>query len=96
MNVETRIYTTPWCPDCHKAKALLDRAGVKYTEVDVDGKNDVRAWLKKKSGQRTVPQIFFNTLSIGGCTDLESLLRSKTLSATLDRAANDHAGQLEF
>ena len=32
-NVE--VYTTMWCPFCHRAKHLLSGKGITFTEVDV-------------------------------------------------------------
>ena len=29
------IYTTPYCPYCHAAKALLKKKGVSFAEIDV-------------------------------------------------------------
>src|SRR5215471_18023078 len=34
---EVVIYTTPWCPYCRSAKALLNRKGVDYVEIGVGG-----------------------------------------------------------
>ena len=68
------VYTTNYCPYCVKAKALLDRKGAKYTEIDVTGDDEVRIRLVEKSGGRkTVPQIFINDKHIGGCDDLYAL-----------------------
>lgn len=74
-----RIYTTGWCGFCHRAKHLLADAGLKFEEIDVDGDFDKRQWLQKETGQRTVPQIFFGDESIGGCSELEALVRSGVL-----------------
>ena len=30
------MYTTPWCGYCQRLKAQLGRAGVAYTEVDIE------------------------------------------------------------
>ncbi len=80
-----KIYTTPWCGFCHRAKHLLAQHDVPFEEVDVDGDFETRAWLREKTGQRTVPQIFFGDESIGGCSDLEHLLRKGELDARLGR-----------
>ena len=64
------IYTTAWCPYCHRAKALLSKKGVAFDEFDVTGDDAKRAWLLEKTGQRTVPQIFINGVSVGGSDDL--------------------------
>ena len=65
------IYTTTYCPYCVKAKKLLDRKGLKYEEIDVTDKPDLRKMLVIKSaGRKTVPQIFIGDHPIGGCDDL--------------------------
>lgn len=70
-----RIYTTAWCPYCHRALALLDDAGLEYEQIRVDSDPETRAWLRQATGQRTVPQIFFGEESIGGCSELEAIVR---------------------
>jgi mycoredoxin len=53
-----RIYTTPWCGDCRMAKALLDRAGVGYEEIDIDHDPEaVATVLAINGGYTTVPTI---------------------------------------
>jgi hypothetical protein len=47
------IYVTPWCPYCVRAKGLLKRKGVAFTEVDVSDDPASRAWLVQATGQRT-------------------------------------------
>ncbi len=74
------IYTTASCPYCHAAKALLQKKGIHFTEIDVTDEDDFDA-LVKKTGWKTVPQIFINEKLIGGYTELTrhiSLLTSKT------------------
>lgn len=82
-----RIYTTPWCGYCHRAKRLLQEHGVPFEEIDVDGDFEKRAWLRTASGQRTVPQIFFGDDSIGGCSELTALVYRGELDAKLGRAS---------
>ncbi|HEY9164118.1 MAG TPA: glutaredoxin 3 [Magnetovibrio sp.] len=71
--VEVEIYTTPICPYCIRAKALLDKKGVKYTEVDVMRNPGKRKEMEERSGGHTVPQIFIGGEAIGGCDDLFEL-----------------------
>ncbi len=79
------IYTTNVCPYCVRAKQVLKKHGVPFTEVDVTGDDDKRRWLLERTGQRTVPQIFFDDDSIGGCTDLEAVVARGELDARLGR-----------
>lgn len=78
-----KIYTTPWCGFCHRAKRLLEQHGVPFDEIAVDGDREARVWLRKASGQRTVPQIFFDEESIGGCSELEVLIANQHLAEKL-------------
>ena len=70
---DVEIYTTPICPYCIRAKALLDRKGVKYKEVNVMTNPGKRREMEQRSGGHTVPQIFINGEGIGGCDDLFEL-----------------------
>ena len=67
------VYTKQNCPFCVRAKRLLDRKGVAYEEISVEGDDTLRAWLVKQSGQMTVPQIFAGERSLGGFSDVSAL-----------------------
>jgi glutaredoxin 3 len=68
------IYTTPICPYCHAAKALLNKKGAAFTEIDVSGDPALRQdMMAKAHGRCTVPQIFIGTTHVGGCDDLYAL-----------------------
>ena len=85
-NVE--IYAWRACPFCVRAKGLLDRKGVTYTEYAIDGDEAARAEMAAKSGgRRSVPQTFINGQHVGGCDDLRALERSGQLDALLGAAA---------
>jgi glutaredoxin 3 len=77
------IYTTPYCPYCVRAKALLDKKGVEYTETDVSDSGLRAAMTKRAGGSRTVPQIFIDDRHIGGCDDLHDLDRNGELDPLL-------------
>ncbi len=69
-----KIYTTPICPYCVRAKSLLKKKGAQFEEVDVFMDADARAEMEEKSeGRRTVPQIFIGDKHVGGCDDLYAL-----------------------
>jgi glutaredoxin 3 len=68
------IYTSSYCPYCISAKRLLDKKGVSYEEISVDGRSAVRAEMTSKAGGRyTVPQIWIGERHVGGCDDLYAL-----------------------
>lgn len=70
---EIIVYSSAVCPYCDRAKALLDRKGLAYQEIRVDLDEHKRIEMMELSGRRTVPQIFINGKSIGGCDDLYAL-----------------------
>jgi len=71
---KVKIYTTPICPYCVRAKALLKKKGASFDEVDVFMDADARQEMEDKSnGARTVPQIFIGEKYVGGCDDLYAL-----------------------
>lgn len=81
------IYTTPYCPYCHAAKALLKRKGVSFDEIDVSGDPALRQrMMLRANGRRTVPQIFVGETHIGGCDDLHELDREGGLDRLLEPA----------
>ena len=66
------IYTLPHCGFCTKAKALLNKRGIKFTEFDVSFDPLKRQqMLERSEGRRTVPQIFIHKRHIGGYEDLK-------------------------
>ena len=68
------IYTSPICGYCHRAKALLNKKGAAFTEIDVAGDASARdRMVERAKGRRTVPQIFIDGRHIGGCDDLYAL-----------------------
>lgn len=68
-----KIYTTPICPYCVRAKALLKKKGASYEEIDVFMDPDKREEMESISHRRTVPQIFIGDRHVGGCDDLYEL-----------------------
>ncbi len=78
------IYTTPYCPYCHRAKRLLAHKGARFEEIDVSGDWDAREALAEKAGGRTsVPQIWIGDLHVGGSDELHALDRAGKLDALL-------------
>ncbi len=68
------IYTTPYCPYCQDAKALLKQKNVAYTEIDVSRDRALRVQMTERAnGRATVPQIFIGATHVGGCDDLYAL-----------------------
>ena len=71
-NVE--MYTTASCPFCVRAKMLLEKKGVDYTNFAVDQRPDLRPEMEERaSGRTSVPQIFIDDYHVGGFDDLVDL-----------------------
>ncbi|CDY76918.1 Glutaredoxin 3 (Grx3) [Caballeronia glathei] len=81
------IHTTPACPYCIAAKALLRRKGVAFTEISIEGDKAAAAALAERTGRRTVPQIFIGQTHIGGFDDLHALETAGQLDELLERDA---------
>lgn len=68
------IYTTMWCPFCHRAKRLLSAKGVAFEEIDVSlSAARRREMTERAGGRRTVPQIFIDGEGVGGSDELAAL-----------------------
>jgi glutaredoxin 3 len=81
---KVRIYTTPICPYCVRAKSLLKKKGAEYEEIDVFMDGHARAEMyAQANGRRSVPQIFIGEKHVGGCDDLYALDRAGELDPLL-------------
>ena len=68
------VYTKFLCPYCTRAKALFDRKGTEYQEIDVTmDRAGFDTMVDRARGGRTVPQIFIDGKHIGGSDDLAAL-----------------------
>jgi len=79
------IYTTRYCPYCIAAKRLLSQKGAKFTEIDVSADQEERSRMAARAnGRMTVPQIFIDSIHVGGCDELYALDRAGRLDDLLD------------
>lgn len=84
---EVELYTTMFCPYCARARALLERKGVAYTDIDILDEPARRGeMIRRASGRTTVPQIFINGEHIGGSDELVALDRAGELDDKLGLA----------
>jgi glutaredoxin 3 len=67
------IYTKRTCGFCYRAKDLLDSKDIAYEEIAIDISPSLRQKMIELSGSYTVPQVFINDHSIGGCNELYAL-----------------------
>ena len=71
MTRTVTIYSADPCARCGKAKALLERNGIAFDEVNLSKDPDGRAELAKRTGLMTFPQIVIGEDTLGGLDDLE-------------------------
>lgn len=72
---KVKIYSTPTCPWCKKAKQFLEANSVTYEDLNVAADVAARSEMVKKSGQMGVPVIDIDGEVIIGYD--ESRLRQK-------------------
>ncbi len=65
------MYSTEPCPFCSQAKALLQRRGLEFEEINLSKDPEGRAELAARTGMMTFPQVFVGDELIGGFTELQ-------------------------
>lgn len=66
------LFHKQYCPYCKAAKKLLNAQGLTFNEIEVSNNPVEFANMVKRSGRRTVPQIFIGNTHIGGFDNLQS------------------------
>lgn len=66
------VYTADPCARCGKAKALLAKRGIDFTEINLTKDPVGRTALAQRTGLMTFPQIVVGDSAIGGLDDLEA------------------------
>ena len=78
------MYSTAVCPYCIQAERLLASKGIKdITKIRIDADPSRREEMMKRTGRRTVPQIYIGDHHVGGYDDLAALERSGKLAKLL-------------
>ena len=78
-------YATGRCPNCTRARQLLERKQVSFELIDIDGSRELRQQMIARSGRTSVPQIFVGDTHVGGCDDLHALEAAGRLDPLLGR-----------
>ncbi|WP_455211390.1 glutaredoxin 3 [Kaarinaea lacus] len=71
--VKVEVYSTALCPYCSRARHLLEKKGIQFTEYRVDKEPGLRAEMEQRSRRTSVPQIFIDDRHIGGFDDMAEL-----------------------
>jgi glutaredoxin 3 len=64
------VYTTEPCSFCRVAKALLNKRGVDYSEINLAKDAEGRAELVSRTGMMTFPQVVIDGETVGGYQEL--------------------------
>ncbi len=80
------MYTTAWCPDCHRAKSFMKDRGVQFEEVNIEEDEDgEKIVMQANNGKRKVP-----TLKVGeryfACSPFNPILLASELKIPLNKA----------
>ena len=78
------IYTGPVCNYCDATKRLLKRNNLQFNEIDISSGSEVlNEMINKSNGKKTIPQIFFDNLHIGGYVEIRELEKNNKLLESL-------------
>lgn len=76
------LYTTQFCPYCHRAKALLEDYDIGFEEIDLGVEPERRdEMIERSGGSGTVPQVFIDGAHVGGSDELYDLAARGGLDA---------------
>jgi mycoredoxin len=75
---QIRMYGTRWCPDCVRAKQVLNRHDIRFEWIDIEQNPEACAYIQKvNGGYKSVPTIVFPDGSVlvePGNAELENKL----------------------
>ena len=60
MSAQITMYSTPWCGYCRRLKGQMDRAGIAFTEVDIEQHPESADYVMSiNGGNAVVPTLQF-------------------------------------
>ena len=74
------VYTTETCGYCRTAKALLQRRGIPFDEINLAKDASGRAELVARTGMMTFPQVIVDGQPLGGFQELAAADRAGRLA----------------
>ena len=80
------VYTTEPCGYCRVAKALLDKRGVDFEEINLAKDPEGRAQLVRLTGMMTFPQVVIDGEPLGGYQELVRADREGALAELAEAA----------
>ncbi len=88
------MFSLQWCEFCWAVRKLFERASIPLRTIDLDSaeyrdgdwSGRIRGALLERTGQPTIPQIFFGGEHVGGCTEAFDAFNDGSLARMLDEA----------
>ena len=81
---EITMYTARGCGYCRSAEQLLSRKGInQFNRIEIDLDSNELETMIRRTGRRTVPQIYIGDRHVGGFHELTALDRSGQLDELL-------------
>jgi glutaredoxin 3 len=77
------IYGTEHCSYCTAARMLLKKKNLHYEDILVSHDPELLGEMQRRSGRRSVPQVFVGDISVGGFDELYALEQSGDLDRVL-------------
>lgn len=74
-DINITMYTKANCPNCVTAKLILDAAGLKYNEIDIEVGDRFANFVAHYPDAKQMPQIFINDQRVGGVAGLQAALK---------------------
>ena len=57
---DIHVYGTTWCPDCTRAKRVLEKNGLSYAWTNIEQDDTAREYVQRiNGGYKSVPTIVF-------------------------------------
>ncbi|KAF7303664.1 Glutaredoxin [Mycena indigotica] len=83
------IFSKSYCPYCKRSKALFAKEFPNETPVifELDLREDgdeIQSYLRSKTGQTTVPNVFINTQHVGGNDDTQAAFKTGKLTSLVN------------
>ncbi|SAM07379.1 hypothetical protein [Absidia glauca] len=85
-NNKVVIFSKSYCPYCSATKNLFKQLGVEAVVLELDQIDDgaaIQDYLQKKTGQRTVPNVFVAQQHVGGNSDVQAANSNGSLEKLL-------------
>jgi len=56
-NVDLKVYSATWCPECRRLDKWLSDFGLVYEKVDIESVEGASKKLERETGKRAIPYV---------------------------------------